>query len=293
MQQALPVLQPLAGAKEPRVVEVSFKGTRRDYYNCEGELPAPGEYVMVEVERGLDIGRVFSVGGVAKKKCAGCQPDANGDGVPARRVLRTASEEEVRTLHALRADEERIRRNSRELVERHGLKMKVSEAEWQWDRNKLTIYFTADQRVDFRALVRDLARNFRTRIELRQIGVRDEAGMLGGLGKCGRELCCSTWLRDIRPISLRLAKDQNLSLNPSQLSGVCGRLLCCLTYEHDSYLRAKRRFPREGRTLATARGREKVVGIDIWRDLVTLLDGEGERRTVGLNELKRETAAAR
>jgi cell fate regulator YaaT (PSP1 superfamily) len=292
MQQALPVFQPVVQPDDPRVVEVSFKGTRRGYYTCASELPTPGEYVIVEADRGRDLGRVFAVGGMALKKCASCQPGAKDDGMPKGKVLGTASSEEVEALHRLRADEPRVRRTTRDMVEQHGLAMKVSEAEWQWDRNKLTIYFTAERRVDFRQLVRDLARTFRTRIELRQIGVRDEAGMVGGIGKCGRELCCATWLREIKPISLQLAKDQNLSLNPSQISGVCGRLLCCLTYEHDAYVKARRRFPREGKIVRTSRGEEKVVGVDIWREQVTLMDSERERRVIGLDELKRESAAS-
>jgi cell fate regulator YaaT (PSP1 superfamily) len=177
------------------------------------------------------------------------------------------------------------------MVEQHGLKMKVSDAEWQWDRNKLTIYFTAERRVDFRQLVRDLARTFRTRIELKQIGVRDEAAQLGGVGRCGRQLCCATWLREIKPISLQLAKDQNLSLNPQQISGTCGRLMCCLTYEHDAYLQARKRFPREGKTVRTAVGAERVIAIDIWRNLVTLQDESRQRRTIELQQLRDEMAA--
>jgi cell fate regulator YaaT (PSP1 superfamily) len=138
--------------------------------------------------------------------------------------------------------------------------------------------------------VRDLARTFRTRIELRQIGVRDEAALLGGVGRCGRELCCSTWLREIKPVSLQLAKDQNLSLNPAQISGTCGRLMCCLTYEHDSYLTARKRFPREGKTIRTAQGSEKVIGIDIWHEQVTLLSEMKQRRVVKLDALRAEMA---
>jgi cell fate regulator YaaT (PSP1 superfamily) len=156
----------------------------------------------------------------------------------------------------------------------------------------LTIYFTAERRVDFRELVRDLARTFRTRIELKQIGVRDEAALLGGVGRCGRELCCSTWLRELKPVSLQLAKDQRLSLNPAQISGCCGRLMCCLTYEHDAYVQARKRFPREGKALFTQHGREKVVSVDIWRDRVLLKDEDGNRRSVALEELKTEVANA-
>src|SRR6185369_3407605 len=144
-----------------------------------------------------------------------------------------------------------------EWVRMHALVMKVSDTEWQFDRNKLTIYFTAEKRVDFRDLVRDLASTFKTRIELRQIGARDEAARLGGVGRCGKEYCCSSWLTTLGPVSLALAKDQHLSLNPAQISGGCGRLLCCLKYEHEFYVASRKRFPREGKTLQTARGPEK------------------------------------
>ena len=159
-----------------------------------------------------------------------------------------------------RRSEDDARRKVIERVRTHGLVMKVSDTEWQWDRNKLTIYFTAEKRVDFRALVRDLASLFRTRIELRQIGVRDEAARLSGVGRCGREYCCSSWLTELSPVNLGLAKDQHLSLNPSQISGGCGRLLCCLKYEHEFYVTARKRFPKEGKTLTTARGRRAGRG---------------------------------
>jgi cell fate regulator YaaT (PSP1 superfamily) len=202
--------------------------------------------------------------------------------------LRRARQEEVQRVESLRADEARVRQAVRDKVAAHKLKMKVTEAEWQFDRNKLTIYFTAERRVDFRELVKDLARTYRTRIELKQIGVRDEAALLGGVGRCGRELCCSTWLRELKPVSLQLAKDQRLSLNPAQISGCCGRLMCCLTYEHSAYVEARKRFPREGKWLNTAQGRERVVAVDIWRERVVLKDEEGERRTLDLASLKAE-----
>ncbi|HEU4560796.1 MAG TPA: regulatory iron-sulfur-containing complex subunit RicT [Longimicrobium sp.] len=280
----LPVIQPLSApdSEVAFLVEVAFKGTRRGFYTSPDVTLKVGEWVVVEVERGRDVGRVKSVGGVARRKC--------GTGLPtATPVLRRAETAEVAQFHTLRVDEERVRRKTRELVEQHGLKMKVSDAEWQWDRNKLTIYFTAERRVDFRQLVRDLARTFRTRIELKQIGVRDEAAQLGGVGRCGRQLCCATWLREIKPISLQLAKDQNLSLNPQQISGTCGRLMCCLTYEHDAYLAARKRFPREGKTLRTVVGAEKVISIDIFRNQVTLQDENRQRRIVTLDQLKAET----
>ncbi|HEY7769531.1 regulatory iron-sulfur-containing complex subunit RicT [Longimicrobium sp.] len=279
----LPVFQPVASPQDQAfLVEVGFKGMRKGFFSCTDPSVRVNDWVLVEVERGHDVGRVRSLGGVAQKKC--------GDS-PVSVVLRHADDEEVRQLYALRADEERVRRETRQRVQEHGLHMKVSDAEWQWDRNKLTIYFTAERRVDFRQLVRDLARTFRSRIELKQIGVRDEAAQLGGVGRCGRQLCCATWLREIKPISLQLAKDQSLSLNPQQISGTCGRLMCCLTYEHDAYLQARKRFPREGKTIRTTVGAERVIAIDIWRSTVTLQDEQRQRRTIDLDQLKEETAA--
>lgn len=274
-----------------QVVEVSFKGNRRAYYAAETSDLQLSDYVIVEADRGEDLGRVTASGAVAERKCSGCSTGCAAP-VPVLRIMRRAQNEEVERAVGLRADEPRVRRVTREKVIQYGLKMKVSEAEWQFDRNKLTIYFTAERRVDFRELVRDLAKTFRTRIELKQIGVRDEAALLGGVGRCGRELCCSTWLRELKPVSLQLAKDQRLSLNPAQISGCCGRLMCCLTYEHESYVQARKRFPREGKTLVTAKGKEKVISVDIWRERVLLKDEDGNRRTVGLVDLKAEVAGS-
>jgi cell fate regulator YaaT (PSP1 superfamily) len=266
--------------------EVRFKGTRKGYFTYAEVDLRPGSYVIVEADRGEDLGEVSAVGAIAERKCStsgGCATPT-----PEHRILRVARPEEVSRCGALRDDEQRVREKTRVLVSQHGLKMKVTEAEWQYDRNKLIIYFTADKRVDFRQLVRDLARTFRTRIELKQIGVRDEAALLGGVGRCGRELCCSTWLPELRPISLQLAKDQRLSLNPAQISGCCGRLMCCLMYEHRTYVEARRRFPREGHEVRTARGEERVVAVDIWSETVSLRSVEGELRTVSLDELRTE-----
>jgi cell fate regulator YaaT (PSP1 superfamily) len=170
--------------------------------------------------------------------------------------------------------------------------MKISDAEWQWDRRKLTLYFTAEQRVDFRALVRDLAGVFRTRIELRQIGARDEARRLSGVGRCGREYCSASWLPELRPVNLSVAKDQHLSLNPSQISGPCGRLLCCLHYEHEFYVQSRKRFPKEGKLLQTRVGPERVLAVDIFRDRVTLRSEEHGTRVVPLEQLREELGTA-
>jgi cell fate regulator YaaT (PSP1 superfamily) len=192
----------------------------------------------------------------------------------------------------LREQDEAARRKAMERVRANALAMKVSDAEWQWDRKKLTFYFTADKRVDFRTLVRDLASAFRTRIELKQIGVRDEAKRLDGIGRCGRQYCSASWLPELRPVSLGVAKDQRLSLNPTQISGACGRLMCSLRYEHEFYVQARRRFPKEGKTVRTAGGEERVMSNDIFRERVVLRNGEGETRTIPLSQLLQETEAA-
>jgi cell fate regulator YaaT (PSP1 superfamily) len=277
-----------------QTVEVRFKGTRKAYFlwDDEAEPIRVKDSVIVEVERGRDLGRVTAVGDMAAKKCGGCSGCSVGEAAeePAvlKPVVRRATAEDLKTHQEIRLSEEEVRQKVIQRVRAHELLMKVSDTEWQWDRNKLTIYFTADKRVDFRALVRDLASLFRTRIELRQIGVRDEAARLSGVGRCGREYCCSTWLKELSPVNLGLAKDQHLSLNPSQISGGCGRLLCCLKYEHDFYVTARKRFPKEGKTLKTAIGSEKVIAVDIFRERVFLRHEEQGPRIIPLAQLRAE-----
>ena len=276
-------------------VEVRFKGTRKAYFVWEDDSDPIRikDAVIVEVERGRDLGRVTAVGDVADKKCgtscSGCSVgEATEEKAAPKPVVRRATADDLKVHREIRGSEEEVRQKVIQRVRAHDLLMKVSDTEWQWDRNKLTIYFTADKRVDFRALVRDLASLFRTRIELRQIGVRDEAARLSGVGRCGREYCCSTWLKELSPVNLGLAKDQHLSLNPSQISGGCGRLLCCLKYEHDFYVTARKRFPKEGRTLQTAVGLEKVIAVDIFRERVFLKHEELGSRIVALVQLRDE-----
>jgi cell fate regulator YaaT (PSP1 superfamily) len=277
-----------------QTVEVRFKGTRKAYFVWEDEADPirVKEPVIVEVERGRDLGRVTAVGDMAAKKCGSCTSCAVGEiaeePAPLKPVLRRATPEDLKVHHDIRLSEEEVRQKVIQRVRAHELLMKVSDTEWQWDRSKLTIYFTADKRVDFRALVRDLASLFRTRIELRQIGVRDEAARLSGVGRCGREYCCSTWLKELSPVNLGLAKDQHLSLNPSQISGGCGRLLCCLKYEHDFYVTARKRFPKEGKTVRTSVGAEKVIAVDIFRERVFLRNEEHGSRIIPLTQLRLE-----
>ena len=214
-------------------------------------------------------------------------------GAPATRVAkRLATPEELRRLDEVRAQDEVARRRAMERVKANALVMKVTDAEWQWDRKKLTFYFTAEKRVDFRTLVRELASMFRTRIELKQIGVRDEAKRLDGVGRCGRQYCSASWLPELRPVNLGVAKDQRLSLNPSQISGACGRLMCCLRYEHEFYVASRKKYPKEGKPVRTSRGEEKVLSNDIFRERVTLRGVEGEVRIVPLAALREEMLAA-
>ena len=269
--------------------EISFKGNRKAYFGYTNLNLRPDLHVIVEADQGKDLGKVTAVGAIAERKCSssngGCATPA-----PEKKVLRIAHSDDIGKSQTLRKDEDRVRVEARKLVTKHQLSMKVTDAEWQFDRNRLTVYFTAEKRVDFRQLVRALASKFKARIQLKQIGVRDEAALLGGVGRCGRELCCSTWLPELKPVSLQLAKSQGLSLNPSQISGCCGRLMCCLMYEHRTYVEARRRFPREGRKIRTGRGLERVVTIDIWNDTVLLKDDEGTRRTLTLEQLEGEVS---
>jgi cell fate regulator YaaT (PSP1 superfamily) len=316
----------------PQFVEVRFKGNRRDFFEWHDSEPLrEREAVIVETDRGLDLGHVGAIGQVAHTKCERCgacglaesargarlaereaegdsealgavvasadegngaAPDAPAGNGGTRRVVRRASPADVRLCDELRRGEEDVRRRVRERSVAHKLQMKVSDTEWQWDRKKLTVYFTAEKRVDFRNLVRDLATQFRTRIELRQIGVRDEAVRLDGIGRCGRRICSASFLTEIRPIGLQIAKDQHLSLNPAQISGPCGRLLCCLRFEHEFYVQARKRFPKEGKIVQTSKGAEKVLSIDIFREFVALRGEDGTTRSVPLADLKDEVEHA-
>ena len=274
------------------LIEVAFHGNRKAFFLWEGEAPPPLQAaVIVEADRGEDLGRVHAVGELAERRCNGCSHGCGTDTRPTERALRLASAADLTRAATLREENEQARRTTHERARAAGLVMKISDAEWQWDRRKLTLYFTAEKRVDFRALVRELAATFRTRIELKQIGVRDEAKRLSGIGRCGREYCSSSWLPDLRPVNLGVAKDQRLSLNPTQISGACGRLMCCLRYEHEFYVQSRRRFPKEGRILRTSLGEEKVLACDIFRDTVTLRTAEGDTRVVPLATLREEIGA--
>jgi cell fate regulator YaaT (PSP1 superfamily) len=275
----------------PHLIEVAFKGNRKDFFLWEqDEPPAAKTGVIVDADRGEDLGFVHALGELAEKRNAGT-PHGYGAAGTSKKVRRLATRDEVARAAELREADEDARRRAMERVKANDLVMKLTDAEWQWDRKKLTLYFTAERRVDFRTLVRELASMFRTRIELKQIGVRDEAKRLDGIGRCGRQYCSSSWLPELRPVNLGVAKDQRRSLNPSQISGACGRLMCCLRYEHEFYVQSRKRFPKEGRIVRTKKGEEKIISNDIFRDRVTLKGEDGEFRTIALAEFRDETAS--
>jgi cell fate regulator YaaT (PSP1 superfamily) len=275
-----------------QLIEVAFRGNRKDFFLWESdELPPLKAAVIVDADRGEDLGVVHAHGELAEKRNAGT-PHGYGQAGTTKKARRLATPDEVKRAEEMRAMNEDARRRAMERVKSNALVMKLSDAEWQWDRKKLTLYFTADKRVDFRTLVRELASMFRTRIELKQIGVRDEAKRLDGIGRCGRQYCSASWLPELRPVNLGVAKDQRLSLNPSQISGACGRLMCCLRYEHEFYVQSRKRFPKEGRLIKTSRGEEKVISNDIFRERVVLRGEDGEVRTILLTELRAEADAA-
>ncbi len=245
------------------IVGIRFRPVGRIYnFDPQGQLYKNGQYVIVETVRGVEAGRVV----VASKQVAESELSD-----PLKPVLRLATEDDLRMMLAYKSKEKDALMRCGERVAQHQLPMKLVEAEYTFDGSRLTFYFTADERVDFRALVRDLAATFRTRIELRQIGARDQAKQLGGVGLCGKTLCCSSWITEFGVVSIKMAKEQGLPLNPSKISGVCGRLLCCLSYENDDYIAAKQEMPQVVATLLTPGGSGKVISVNVPRDTVEVL----------------------
>ncbi|MRG88157.1 PSP1 domain-containing protein [Salinibacillus xinjiangensis] len=251
------------------VVGVRFKQAGKIYYfDPSGLSLTTDDYVIVETVRGIEFGKV-----VIPHKEVG-EDDIV---LPLKRVIRIADEKDKVTVLENKDKSQEAFDVCSNKINSHQLDMKLVDVEYTFDRNKVIFYFTADGRVDFRDLVKDLAAVFKTRIELRQIGVRDEAKLLGGIGPCGRMLCCSTFLGDFEPVSIKMAKDQNLSLNPAKISGLCGRLMCCLKYENDDYEQAKKELPDIGEPIKTPEGAGKVVGLNILERVVQIEVQDGER----------------
>lgn len=237
------------------VVGVRFKPAGKIYYfDPDGIELAVGDNVILETTRGIECGQVV----VRPKMVTEAEIVA-----PLKKIIRKASDVDIKQVEINRAKEKEAFKACLKKIEEHGLPMKLVDVEYTFDANKIIFYFTADGRIDFRELVKDLAAIFRTRIELRQIGVRDEAKMLGGLGTCGRGLCCASFLGEFDPVSIRMAKDQNLSLNPTKISGICGRLMCCLKYESVAYESEKALYPPEGTPVNSPVGEGKIVSVNI------------------------------
>lgn len=242
------------------VVGIRFREAGHIYYFTPGKAEYHyAEKVLVETQQSKQLGVVAIPRKTVDPK------DLPDDLKP---ILNKASDSDLEKERKNLADAKTAFATAKEKIREHGLEMKLIRVEYTFDRSKMIFYFTADGRVDFRELVKDLASIFRTRIELRQIGVRDEAKILGGIGPCGRQLCCSTFLGDFMPVSIKMAKDQGLSLNPTKISGLCGRLMCCLKYENDEYEAAKKELPDYGKEVITPDGKGRVVGLNLLSRIV-------------------------
>ena len=266
-----------------RVIGVRFRPAGKIYYFAPGKFHIrQGDKVIVETARGIEFGTVVT--GPKEVKDEEVMQ-------PLKSVIRIATEEDKRAEEKNREKEKEAFEICLEKIRKHNLDMKLINAEYTFDNNKVLFYFTADGRIDFRVLVKDLAAVFRTRIELRQIGVRDETKIRGGIGICGRPLCCHTYLSEFAPVSIKMAKEQNLSLNPTKISGVCGRLMCCLTNEEETYEELNSRLPAIGDTVTTNEGlKGEVQSVSVLRQLVkvvvTLENDEKEIREYKVDELK-------
>ena len=250
------------------IVGIRFKKTGKIYFfNPNGHTLSKNEYAVVETARGIELGEVV----VANRKVDDAKIVA-----PLKDVIRVATKEDMKTYEENEKKAEEAYKVCEEKIAAHGLEMKLVDVEYQFDGTKILFYFTADGRIDFRDLVKDLAAIYRTRIELRQIGVRDEVKMLGGYGMCGRELCCCRHLSDLNPVSIKMAKEQGLSLNPTKISGVCGRLMCCLKNEQEVYEEKLSRLPNVGALVKTPDGKGTVEDVEVLKEMVKVkIEKEG------------------
>ena len=255
------------GASFFNFVEVRFKNGRKHFFkNTENLSLSMGDVVATEASSGHDVGVVSLVGELVRVQMK--KKKVRQDSKEILKVYRKASQKDIDIWQRSREREEQIRQKAREIAIRLNLRMKISDVEFQGDGSKATFYYTAEERVDFRQLIKEFAREFNTRIEMRQIGFRQEAARLGGIGSCGRELCCSTWLTDFRSVNTSAARYQQLSLNPQKLAGQCGKLKCCLNYELDTYLDALKGFPKSDVKLVTEKGTAVCQKIDIFKGLL-------------------------
>ena len=256
-----------SGQSKFNIVEVRFKNGRKHFYkDSKGISVNVGDVIAVESSPGHDIGAVSLTGELVKIQMR--KKHVGFDSEDVKQIYRKASQRDIDVWQAARNKEQEVQRNARLIITRLGLQMKLSDVEFQGDGNKATFYYTADDRVDFRLLIKELASTFKIRIEMKQVGLRQEAARLGGIGSCGRELCCSTWLTDFRSVSTASARYQQLSLNPQKLAGQCGKLKCCLNYELDSYMDALKDFPKTDTWLQTEKGAAVFQKMDIFKGLV-------------------------
>ncbi len=256
-----------------KVVGIRFRTAGKIYFFDPGKFTVKkGDHVIVETARGIEFGTAVSD-----------MKDVEEDKViqPLKPVLRIANQRDVEQEAANKEKEKEAYKVCLEKIQKHGLEMKLIDAEYTFDNNKVLFYFTADGRIDFRELVKDLAAVFKTRIELRQIGVRDETKIVGGIGICGRPLCCHTHLSDFIPVSIKMAKEQNLSLNPTKISGVCGRLMCCLKHEEETYEELNRKLPGVGDFVTTDDGfKGEVQSVNVLRQLVKVVVENGDEKEI-------------
>jgi cell fate regulator YaaT (PSP1 superfamily) len=265
-----------------KVIGVRFKRVGKVYYFLPGDIQfKEGDHAIVETARGTEYGEVV----IPEKEVEDKDIVA-----PLKQVIRKATAKDDKKMEDNKEKEKEALDACEKKIASHGLQMKLVDVEYTFDNSKIVFYFTADGRVDFRELVKDLAGMFKTRIELRQIGVRDEAKMMGGLGPCGRPCCCSYFLGDFSPVSIKMAKEQNLSLSPTKISGLCGRLMCCLNYEHEHYCETRRRMPKQGSTVDTPDGKGIVIEnnaiTEKVRVKITLPDESVDVKTFDLSEVK-------
>lgn len=261
-----------------KVLGVKFREQGKIYvFECE-DLDCPlNEWVVVDTEQGPALGWVAVDPWELQRE--------SHRRTQLKKVLRKANREDLERAQRLKEQKHRARQECLNLIRELQLPMKLVEVEPLFDGSKIIFYFTAENRVDFRRLVKELARKFSSRVEMRQIGVRNEAKMLGGIGSCGRELCCASFLQEFEPVSVRMAKDQNLSLNPLKLSGVCGRLMCCLAYEHRMYVELKKRFPSPRKWVNTSKGVGKVKRVNVLTEKLVIENAEGQELEVALEEI--------
>ncbi len=261
-----------------KIVQIKRREYGKDQYYRPGEIQLEvGNYCIIEVERGIDYGKVMSLRGPRK-------PEEQKK--TSKKVVRVMTEEDHKQVASNREEAIKAFDSCHKKVLEKGIPMKLVAAEYSFDKSRLLFYFTAEGRIDFRELVKELAAIFKTRIELRQIGVRDEARIRGGLGPCGLKLCCASFIRKFEPVNIRMAKNQRQPLDPDKISGVCGRLFCCLKYEDDFYRAAGRRFPKDGCEVMTPRGNGKVIDLNYLKEMILVEFDDDVKQEFHLSEIK-------